>query len=58
VDLDPPEIEMKLIDLTATSLRDLCEIDDQLLEGSKAVLLEQLKHSRGNIGSGPPGRVD
>lgn len=58
MDLDPPEIEMKLIDLTATSLRDLCEIDDQLLEGSKAVLLEQLKHSRGNIGSGPPGRVD
>jgi hypothetical protein len=58
VDLDPPEIEMKLIDLTATSLRDLCEIDDQLLEGSKAVLLEQLKHRRDNIGTSPPGRVD
>jgi hypothetical protein len=58
VDLDPPEIETDLIDLTATSLRDLCEIDPRQLEPSTGALLSQLEHSRGNIGSGPPGRVD
>jgi hypothetical protein len=58
VDLDPPEIETDLIDLTATSLRDLCEIDRRVLARSKAVLLEQLEHARGNIGTGPPGRID
>jgi hypothetical protein len=58
VDLDPPEIETALIDLTATSLRDLCETDRRLLEPSKVMLLQQLEHARGNIGTGPPGRVD
>jgi hypothetical protein len=58
VDLDPPEIETDLIDLTATSLRDLCEIDSRVLAPSKAMLLEQLVHARGNIGTGPPGRID
>jgi hypothetical protein len=58
VDLDPPEIETDLIDLTASSLRDLCETDRRLLESSKALLLAQLEHARTNLGSGPPGRVD
>lgn len=58
MDLDPPEIKTDLIDLTATSLRDLCEIDSGVLESSKAVLIEQLRHHRGNLGTGPPGRVD
>jgi hypothetical protein len=58
VDLDPPEIETDLVDLSATSLRDLCETDRRLLASSQEVMLEQLKHARVNLGSGPPGRVD
>ncbi|MFD0524459.1 hypothetical protein [Paractinoplanes durhamensis] len=58
VDLDPPEIETDLIDLTGTSLRDLCKADRRLLEPSKSILFEQLEHARVNLGSGPPGRID
>ncbi|MCY1144346.1 hypothetical protein OWR29_40665 [Actinoplanes sp. Pm04-4] len=58
MDLDPPEIETELIDLTATSLHDLGETDPRLLEPSTGALFSQLEHSRGNLGSGPPGRVD
>ncbi|HEX5198831.1 hypothetical protein ACFQS1_18590 [Paractinoplanes rhizophilus] len=58
MDLDPPEIETDLIDLTATSLHDLCETDRQLLEPSKAALHGQLEHARYNLGTGPPGRID
>jgi hypothetical protein len=58
VDLDPPEIETDLVDLSATSLRDLRETDRRLLAFSQDVMLEQLKHARVNLGSNPPGRVD
>ena len=58
MDLDPPEIETDLIDLSATSLRDLCETDSRLLARSVEAMRDQLEHTRGNLGSGPPGRID
>ncbi|WP_433379342.1 hypothetical protein ACQPZX_13315 [Actinoplanes sp. CA-142083] len=58
MDLDSPEIETDLIDLTDTSLHDLCETDHRVLEQSKAALLGQLEHARYNLGTGPPGRID
>jgi hypothetical protein len=58
VDLDPQEIETDLIDLSATSLRHLCETDRETLSSSQSAVLEQLKHARANLGSGPPGRID
>lgn len=58
MDLDPSEIETDLIDLSATSLRELREADRSLLAPSRATMLEQLEHARANLGSGPPGRVD
>jgi hypothetical protein len=58
VDLDPPEIETDLVDLSAISLRDLCETDRRLLASSRTAMLEQLRHARVNLGSNPPGRVD
>jgi hypothetical protein len=58
VDLDPPEIETDLIDLSATPLRELRETDQQILASSRATMLEQLEHARTNLGTSAPGRVD
>jgi hypothetical protein len=58
VDLDPPEIETELIDLSATSLRELRQTRQHLLERSQQAMQTQLEHARANIGTGPPGRVD
>ncbi|GAA2531273.1 hypothetical protein [Winogradskya humida] len=58
MDRDPPEIETDLIDLSATSLRQLRDTDHRLLTTSQEAMLEQLEHARANLGQGPPGRVD
>ncbi|GAA2565329.1 hypothetical protein GCM10010435_42570 [Winogradskya consettensis] len=58
MDRDPPEIETDLIDLSATSFRQLRETDQRLLTTSQEAMMEQLEHARANLGTGPPGRVD
>src|SRR5262249_45502083 len=54
----PGSIDTELIDLTTITISALRNCDEEMLEPSMHRLLVQVRRSRANIGSGPPGRVD